>query len=232
VLIACKGPAYGIVMDLYPAEAYGLLSIITTLVTLLLQYTTSIFAPIELFCDNEAVVKKVKKLRKSKRPEFPNDTLAPSWDDLHRVTKNLQKFPGESSIQWIPSHQDNKIPIEHQLPPDARLNIRADRLAGQFQQQSPHHQHALDPPMIECARCHLMIKTYTIGSKHKCTARNVLKEKALLRYMQAKYKWTDTTIRGIGWAGHKQAVSSWRTYAHSKESLTKSPLMFPCTDGL
>jgi hypothetical protein len=32
-LIECKGPAYGIVMDSYCAEAYGLLSI-TTLVTL------------------------------------------------------------------------------------------------------------------------------------------------------------------------------------------------------
>jgi hypothetical protein len=68
-------------MDSYCAEAYGLLSI-TSLVTLLLQYTTSTFAPIELLCDSKALVKKVKKLRKSTRPEFPNDTMAPSWDVL------------------------------------------------------------------------------------------------------------------------------------------------------
>jgi hypothetical protein len=41
------------------------------------------------------------------------------------------------------------------------------------------------------------------GSKHKCTARNELREKALLPYMQKKYKWTDITIQGIDWAGHK-----------------------------
>jgi hypothetical protein len=81
-LIKCKGPAYGIVMDSFRAEAYGLLSI-TTLVTLLMQYKKNTFAPIELLCNNDALVKKVEKLRKSKRPEFPNDTLAPSWDVLH-----------------------------------------------------------------------------------------------------------------------------------------------------
>jgi hypothetical protein len=104
-----------------------------------MQYTTNTFAPIELLCDNDTLVKKVKKMRKLTRPEFPNDTLvAPSWDVLQRITKNIQKFPEESSLRWIPSHQDDKTPIE-QRPPDARLNVRADKLMGQFQQQSPHH---------------------------------------------------------------------------------------------
>jgi hypothetical protein len=43
--------------------------------------------------------------------------------------------------------------------------------------------------------------------------------------MQTKYKWTDTTIQEINWAGHKQAVSSW-TYAHRQQSLIKSPPTF------
>jgi hypothetical protein len=79
--------------------------------------------------------------------------------------------------------------------------------------------------MIDSARCHLVINDYVIGSKHKRMARDVLREKAIFRYMQTKYKWTDTTTQGIDWAGHKQAVSSW-TYAHQKESLTKSPPTF------
>jgi hypothetical protein len=80
-LIKCKGPAYGIVMESYCAEAHGLLSI-TTLVTLLMQYTTNTFAPIELLSNNDALVKKVEKLKQSTRLEFPNDTLASSWDVL------------------------------------------------------------------------------------------------------------------------------------------------------
>jgi hypothetical protein len=43
--------------------------------------------------------------------------------------------------------------------------------------------------------------------------------------MQIKYKGIATTIQGIDWASHKQAVSSW-TCAHHKESLTKSPPTF------
>jgi hypothetical protein len=69
-----------------------------------------------------------------------------------------------------------------------------------------------------------VIKNYIIGGKHKRIARDVLREKALFRYMQTKYKWTETTIQGIDWAGHKQAVSF--LYAHCKESLTKSPPAF------
>jgi hypothetical protein len=56
--------------------------------------------------------------------EINKATLAPSWDVLQRITKNLQKFPEESSLQWIPSHQDT------------RLNVGADKQDGQFQQQS------------------------------------------------------------------------------------------------
>jgi hypothetical protein len=189
-----------------------------------MQYTPNTFAPIGLLCDNDALAKKVEKLRNSTRSVFPNDTLAPSWDVLQRITKNLQQFKEASSLWWIPSHQDDKTPIE-QLPPDARLNIQADKLAGQFQQQSPHHRHDLDPPMIEGARCHLVINDYVVGSKHKRMAHDVLREKAIFRYMQTKYKWTDTTIQGIDWVGHKQAVSAW-TYTHRQQSLTKSPPTF------
>jgi hypothetical protein len=56
-----------------------------------MQYTTNTFAPIELLCDNNALVTKIEKLRKSTRPEFPNDTLALSWDVLKGITKNLKK---------------------------------------------------------------------------------------------------------------------------------------------
>jgi hypothetical protein len=90
-LIECKGPAYSIVMDSYCVEAYGLLSI-ATLVTLFIKYTTNTFAPIVLLCDNDALLKKVEKLRKSTRREFPNDTLAPSWYVFQRITKNLKRF--------------------------------------------------------------------------------------------------------------------------------------------
>jgi hypothetical protein len=53
--------------------------------------------------------------------------------------------------------------------------------------------------MIDGARCHLVINDYVIGSKHKRMARDVLQEKAIFRYMQTKYKRTDTTIQGINW---------------------------------
>jgi hypothetical protein len=51
-----------------------------------MQYTTTTFAPIEHLCNNDALVKKTEKMRKSTRPEFPNDTQAPSWDVLQRIT--------------------------------------------------------------------------------------------------------------------------------------------------
>jgi hypothetical protein len=86
-------------MDSYHAEAYRLLCI-TTLVTLLMQYTANTFAPIELLCDSDALVKKVKKLRKSTRLEFPNETLAGmSFSASLRISKSSQKNPASGGSQ-------------------------------------------------------------------------------------------------------------------------------------
>jgi hypothetical protein len=66
------------------------------------QYTTNTFAPIELLCDNDALVKKVEKLRKSIRPEFPNDALAPSWMSFNeslKIFESSQKNPVSGGSQ-------------------------------------------------------------------------------------------------------------------------------------
>jgi hypothetical protein len=40
--------------------------------------------------------------------------------------------------------------------------------------------------MINGARCDLVINVYVIGTKHKRMSRDVLREKAIFRYMQKK----------------------------------------------
>jgi hypothetical protein len=75
-----------------------------------MQDTTNTFAPIELLCDNDALVKKVEKLRKSTKPEFPNDTLSPSWDALQRITENLQ------SSQKNPAFGGSQVTKTTKLP--------------------------------------------------------------------------------------------------------------------
>jgi hypothetical protein len=61
------------------------------------------------------------------RPEFPNETLSPSWDLHQAIYRELTKLPS-ITIHHIKAHQDRTTP-NAQLSLEAKLNIEADKLA-------------------------------------------------------------------------------------------------------
>ncbi|KAG7340613.1 hypothetical protein IV203_024156 [Nitzschia inconspicua] len=69
-IIEGSGPAYGLPMDSYRAEAYGKCSILQFLF-LLREYYDLTLAPMQVYCDNEALVETVNKAREQSRPN-PN----------------------------------------------------------------------------------------------------------------------------------------------------------------
>ena len=104
ILLSCSGPAYGSCMDSYRAEAYGLLSI-TTFLHLLEIYFKHPLQPTTIWCDNLSVVKTANKLISRNRPEFPNETLRPSWDILQAIRRNFKLHP-EFTLLHVKGHQD------------------------------------------------------------------------------------------------------------------------------
>jgi ribonuclease HI len=82
---------------------------------------------INIYTDSESNVKQIIQNRHKKHPEFPNETLSPSWDLHQAIQRELNKLPN-IAIHHIKAHQDRMTP-NAELSPEAKLNIEADRLA-------------------------------------------------------------------------------------------------------
>lgn len=206
VLAKCMGPAFGIPMNSFRAEGYGLLSLLIFLF-LVHQYAKTSIPHVKLLCDNKALIEKVDAMAKCPRPQFPNETLDPSWDVLQQIQRLLRWLPQGYTAQWIKGHQDAISPAAN-LTTEAKLNIQADKLAGEFQDLSPSHSTEL-APMIDGTKCHLVVDGQTICSNHRKAIRNVRPTNVLLKFMQDKYKWSDSTVDSIDWESHKAAVHAW-----------------------
>jgi hypothetical protein len=89
-------------MDSYRAEGYGLLSI-TTFLHLLGNCYNHQVPPTEIWCDNMAVVNTVNRLVVRNRPEFPNETLQPSWNLIQAICATINLH----SLHHVKGHQDN-----------------------------------------------------------------------------------------------------------------------------
>jgi hypothetical protein len=93
-------------------------------------------APIVIWYDNLSVIKAVNHLSSRDRPEFPNDTIWPSWDILQAICKNFNCYP-DLSVFHVKDQQKNTF-TAGELPLPAQLNIQADSLATTFQQISTY----------------------------------------------------------------------------------------------
>jgi hypothetical protein len=213
-LVEGMGPAFGSSMDSYRAEGFGVLSIMAFLLNTH-KFTGVPLAPLQTTSDNKALVETLHCLRHRIRPQFPSDTLAPSWDVLQKITDSFLENPSSISLSWVQSHQDKDKAVS-QLPIDVQLNIRADELAGNFHGLSQSHRG--DPTqMITGTKCQLLIQGETVSSKHRKTARNVRRTAALHEYMAQKYKWSPDTQACIDWASYSGAINTWnRSHANAK----------------
>ena len=210
ILLSCSGPAYGSCMDSYRAEAYGLLSI-TTFLHLLEIYFKHPLQPTTIWCDNLSVVKTVNKLISRNRPEFPNETLRPSWDILQAIRRNFKLHP-EFTLLHVKGHQDN-LSDPNDLPFPAQLNIQADLLANTFQQVSSHA--TARGPVLPGTGCHLLIENQFIPANHRRHLRTRRGRRQLLQYVQNKHQLSDADVSHIDWDSQARAI---RTFQHTSHT--------------
>ena len=73
----------------------------------------------------------IKKLKAY--DEYPTAHLKPvlhsEWDVLSALHKALQCFKTKPKINWVKSHQDDKVYDKQEMPLDTYLNLEADELA-------------------------------------------------------------------------------------------------------
>jgi hypothetical protein len=144
------------------------------------------------------------------RPQFPKETLEPSWDILQQI-RRLFRWPLHwCTAQWIKGHQDTIYPAAT-LTTEAKLNIQTDKLAVEFQDLSPSH--SKEPvPMIDGIKCCLVVDGQTICSNHRNTIRYVSPTNILPKFMKDKHTWSDSTVYSIDWESHKVVVHAWPNF--------------------
>ncbi|KAG7348858.1 hypothetical protein IV203_011455 [Nitzschia inconspicua] len=135
----------------------------------------------QVFCDNEALVENVNKAREQSRPQFPNDALKASWDVLQAVVR-LAKLLPQKTFHHIRGHQDTQVALD-KLSRPAKLNVQADKLAGNYQRLSSHKN--IPAPMIDGTH------------KHRKHIRDHRRTKKLKTYIKQKTQMSEAAFADI-----------------------------------
>ena len=120
------------------AEATGMLSA-TIFIALLQQYRGETITPVKVqyTSDNlELIQRDLKHTRY--RDSYPNVTLTAEYDVTEQIFLTNQSNQIEATYSWVRGHQD-QYRNTSELSLEAKLNIEADKLAGDFQQQYGTH---------------------------------------------------------------------------------------------
>jgi ribonuclease HI len=108
--LRCRGPVSGTPINSFHSEAHALLSI-QVFLHLLADYFMAPISAIKIciYTDSESNIKQIIQNRHRKRPEFPNETLSPSWDQHQAIHRELTNLPNVT-IHHIKGHQDIMTP--------------------------------------------------------------------------------------------------------------------------
>jgi ribonuclease HI len=158
--LRCCGPVSGTPIDSFRTEAHAMLSVLVYL-NLLADYFTAPISTIRIniYTDSESNIKWIIQNQYRKRPEFPNETLSPSWDLHQAIHRELSKLPN-ITIHYVKAHQDIQTP-NAELSLEAKLNIEADKLAEEAYSSSTCSDQV---PMIPGVNAQLLIDNKTIVS--------------------------------------------------------------------
>ena len=134
-----------------------------------------------------------------------NQTLEPDWDVINEIRWTLDNDGvGGATILHIEGHQDRKKAYEH-LSLQAQLNVDADRLAAEFQDQ-------FGGPYPEVLRLPHSAAQVHLDNHGTCTyrlpqmLRRAETELPLRQYIQVRNGWTEEIMGMIDWEAHERAI--------------------------
>jgi hypothetical protein len=185
-----KGPVEGhpLLVGSFRAEAYGLALAAAFLQLMIRHLLVTIDKHKWLFhLDNKALIKQMDS--------YNNETVTAKWENepdadiTNLAKKQLQGIPAQ--ILFVKSHQDKSQP---KLSLPAALNIQADSLATQQQQQMKH-------PMLTVTVPHkrVIIKNMEITKDSQRWLLEAASTIPLQQYYRDKYNWDSRAFEDINW---------------------------------
>ena len=178
------------------AEATGMLSA-TVFIALLQQYRQENITPVKVqyTSDNLELIRRELK-HTNYRDSYPNTTLTAEYDVTEQIYLTNQSNQIEATYSWVRGHQD-QYRNTSELSLEAKLNIEADKLAGDFQQQ--YGKHIPIVPLLPSSPAMLSIRGISITSQYRHQLHRAYLEPRYISKLQEKFKWEDKVVEEIEW---------------------------------
>ena len=119
--------------------------------------------------------------------------LSAEFDITEQIYLTNQTYQIKASFQHVYGHQDTRL--RGKMSTEAKLNVKADRLAGLYQDELGKysliiHMYPLSPAVLE-----INGMTITSNIRHKLI--QAYSEPKYLRCLQDKYEWNNKTVHDI-----------------------------------
>jgi hypothetical protein len=131
--------------------------------------------------------------------------MASEWDVLAEIRTAMQLL-GDSQpiLSHIKGHQDDNRPLED-LPLQAQLNCRADKLADQYLKDFPDIDRTR-VPILPTSGSQLNLAKGTVTHNHKLDLTHARSVPPLKRKLCHKHAWIESEFNDIDWTSHGLAL--------------------------
>jgi hypothetical protein len=160
-----------------------------------LQCKEKVRGKFQFYTDSSSMMKKLKAF--DRYPTASLGTVLDSeWDVLSALHRALKWFPSYPKINWVKSHQDDKVYINTEMPVNAYLNSEADELATtglKMLQEKPR------VPMDPDTEIQFHLNGRTITRDFRRSVRELLSLPPLRKFYLEKFGWSDSVFETVDW---------------------------------
>ena len=174
----------------------------TMLIALMVQFLNRQEIKVTCISDNAELIRRCKAHKHYNEP-YPNETLTSEFDVSEQIYITQKDNSIRAHFRWVKGHQDNNTKYED-LPLEAQLNIDADELAGEYQEE----QGQFHPMIHTLPSCPAMLSKggISVTSNYRKQLIRAYVEPKYMEYLQYKFGWSNDTITGIVWKCLKLAT--------------------------
>jgi ribonuclease HI len=199
ILLTCCGQPAGNNPISFRSEICAFLAAVR-LVTLINKYYDDILqceeqtrSKIQVYTDSLSMMKKLEAYGKY-RTASRAAVLDSEWDVLSALHRALKCFKTYPKINWVKSHQDDKVYEAEDMPLDASLNSEADKLATTgLNRLQDKPRVSLDPN----TNIQFNIGGRTITRDFKRTVREIIQLPSLRNFYCNRFGWSDNIFDSI-----------------------------------
>jgi hypothetical protein len=199
-LVGAKGPCNGRGNSLR-SEAAGMLSA-TMFISILCNYLNVPEFNVVCISDNAELIRRCRAHLHYKEP-FPNETIKSEYDVTEQIYRTQAAHNIKATFYWVKGHQDNNKTYA-ELPLEAQLNIDADELAGEFQDEYGKFRPIVH--LLPSCPAMLAIRGISITSNYRKQLIRAYVEPQYIQYLQYKFQWSNETIEVIAWKSLALAI--------------------------